>query len=354
MSEILEHVESQISNWPRYMALPAEKELEYRAKLASKISRVYRLFEGVEKAEKNEHFKYKFASAEKVFAGAREAMAEAGLALLPLMGEGIEVPVMEGNKRKGAYLQLSFEMLLIDNETGYGLPMPWRGEVNETGDKAIAKAAVSALKYFLRTFFLLPLEGPEDDADSGTGGERPAAGRVRQSAAQVNQADRERENELNKETLRWFKALGAEAQDLEHIKGLGAGLNPPRLPYQLIADAREKGCGTVPEILAFVKDGVLPAVSPEPTPADPAILAQAPLDPAVTGADVLYHHGVNAQDCEGLAGEIGITLFQLQGAAEAVSKLFPAEWQDMDAASFEKHLRTQAEAIKAGVKGGGR
>lgn len=174
-----------------------------------------------------------------------------------------------------------------------------------------------------------------------------------------------------REATEWAKKIGMTLDDFAELK--------PHLgnePSARIIDARKAGCKNPVQVKEFIMHGVLPpedieaeftesavpqvteaqepAVNPESTPADPAILAQAPLDPAVTGADVLFHHGVNAQDCEGLAGEIGITLQQLQGAAEAVGKLFPAEWADMDAASFEKHLRTQAEVIKAGMKRGGR
>lgn len=163
-------------------------------------------------------------------------------------------------------------------------------------------------------------------------------------------AEVERENARQKQVLDWFKEQGATKASMDAVKAAAADRTPALLPYQLIDEAREAGCKSLVDVLAYVETGEMPQ---EPAPADPVMAAQAPLnvDAALTGGDVLVHHGVNQQDCEGLAAELGIGLLDLATAASNVASLYPGDWQDMGAATFEKHLRTQAEEIKAGVKG---
>lgn len=170
----------------------------------------------------------------------------------------------------------------------------------------------------------------------------------------LDPAEVERENARQKQVLDWFKEQGATKASMDAVKAAATARTPALLPYQLIDEAREAGCTNLADVLAYVETGEVPqAPAAQAAPADPVMAAQAPLnvDDVLTGGDVLHHHGVNQQDCEGLAAELGIGVLDLATAAKNVADLYPGEWRDMDSATFEAHLRTQAEALKAGVKG---
>lgn len=163
--------------WRPTLDLPDEQELALRAKLAAKLTKAYGLTKSVEKDQKHPKHNYKFASVESIYRSAREALEEAGIAILPIMGPFMAEEVRrkeDSNERSGAYLQTRFDFCLVDSETGYTLTLPWVGEVAEFGDKGINKTATSALKYFLRTLLMLPTDG-EDDPDRGDGAARPFA-----------------------------------------------------------------------------------------------------------------------------------------------------------------------------------
>lgn len=175
--EVVETMERKLDEWPKIVqGLEPLKELDLRGKLALKLSKAYRAVAAVVHDDTNTEHKYSFASAEVIYKVCREGMAEVGLAILPFMGDYLEAPILKkdnSGERRGAYLQVNFDYVLMDSETGYGIVIPWVGEVMEYGDKAFNKASTNATKYMLRTLFLLPTD-KDEDPDRGAEQGRPS------------------------------------------------------------------------------------------------------------------------------------------------------------------------------------
>lgn len=169
--------------------LEPARELELSAQLARKIAGAYEAIRPVDKDGYNQFHKYKFATAEDIYRSCRQGLKAVGLAILPQMRTITETIETSKDGKRTIYLRVQMDFVLMDAETGYRAVIPWAGEVAETGgDKAINKALTSALKYLLRTVFLMPTDG-EDDPD-GSSNERPGGnGRAQQrpSAGQRQQ-----------------------------------------------------------------------------------------------------------------------------------------------------------------------
>lgn len=176
-----EGILNKLDEWPRHIkGLDPEVELSYRASIAAKLCQCYEEIEAVYHDDTNQAHKYSFASAEIIYRACRRGMSKTRLAIVPFMGDFEEEPIVkgQGQSRSGAYMVVDFDFLLIDADTGYGIPIPWRGEVMEYGDKGFNKSATNATKYMLRTLFLLPTD-KDEDVDSHSEEGRPARGGAR-------------------------------------------------------------------------------------------------------------------------------------------------------------------------------
>ena len=178
--EVSETITRRLDEWPKVIGgIEPLKELELRGKLAAKLSKAYVAVAAVVHDDNNTEHKYSFASAETIYKACRKGMSEVGLAILPFMGDYVETPIFKiaqgggQGDRRGAYMQVNFDYVLMDTETGYGVVIPWVGEVMEYGDKAFNKASTNATKYMLRTLFLLPTD-KDDDPDRASEEGRPA------------------------------------------------------------------------------------------------------------------------------------------------------------------------------------
>lgn len=138
-----------------------------RAALAAAVCRCYAEIGAVAKDGENSHFKYKFASAEAIFAPTRAAMAVNGLCLLPML-----IGIRNEPADKQTFYSVEWQFLLIEATTGYTAVLPFTSEALDGQDKGINKALTSALKYFLRAVFLIPMEAA-DDPDASPEGSRP-------------------------------------------------------------------------------------------------------------------------------------------------------------------------------------
>lgn len=202
-SFVIENIERRVQTWTTTVkGLTPEKELEMRGKIALKLSKAYVAIESVIHDDKNQKHDYSFASAETIYRTCRKGMAEVGLAVVPLMGEFIEIPIYtrqpngaEGDRR-GAYVQVDFDFVLMDGETGYCIVIPWRGEVMEYGDKAFNKASTNATKYMLRTLFLLPTDKGED-TDSTDHNDRPSRNRGGQRGGGRDRSEPQQDQETH-------------------------------------------------------------------------------------------------------------------------------------------------------------
>ncbi len=113
------------------------------------------------KESENTFHHFKYASAESVFDEAKKAMADTGLALLPLGPKLVTL----GN---GQYFALDWdaELLHISGESRAHKIVEGWPVIPDKGrplDKAFASAITSALSYFLRNLLQMPRVDPADD-----------------------------------------------------------------------------------------------------------------------------------------------------------------------------------------------
>ena len=117
---------------------------------------------------RNAHHGYRYASADSIVAEAKAALAETGLAL---------VPIETSLNRTDNGLEL-FRRLQLIHTSGESIVLAcaWPVEV-ERGrplDKATAIATTTSLAYLLRDLLMIPRQMPEGDMDSRTEAAKPA------------------------------------------------------------------------------------------------------------------------------------------------------------------------------------
>lgn len=164
--------------------------------LYAKMSRIMGKMSRMEKKGYNDYFKYAYVTNEDVADAVRAAMAEEGLAFFPSIRE-IKTVTYKANTNKGLKDVIKtlvyFDFTFADGETGETLTTQWVGEAIDETDKAIAKAATSAQKYFLlKTFIIGTGDDPDSDKDGGngqsssSGARRSASGNGRSLGAPQN------------------------------------------------------------------------------------------------------------------------------------------------------------------------
>ena len=125
----------------------------------------------VQKDAKNDHHKYKYASADAVLTKVRAACSSRGIAITETTAYVMEYHPSEGKAR--AVVQLS-QAYRLGDETATFMGL---GEGTDKGDKAVMKANTAALKYLLSLAFNIswgddPEADPSTDAPA-TGGKKP-------------------------------------------------------------------------------------------------------------------------------------------------------------------------------------
>jgi hypothetical protein len=135
------------------------------AKLAEAIGDVER----IGKDGTNEHFKYKYTSAEEVYRVIRQPLLSRGLLVIP----SVEDIATAGNSTT-----LKLLLRIIDSESGEVLTAHWVGEGQDPGDKGPPKAATGGMKTWLRHLFMLPADDdPEADSSTDSPGTKQAPGK---------------------------------------------------------------------------------------------------------------------------------------------------------------------------------
>ena len=139
-----------------------------QASLFAKLARVMGKIKKLPKSGYNTHFKYKFVTDGDVSDAVRAALASEGVAFFA----SLQLVSSEdgGKTKRGDVITKTlaeFIFTFADGETGATWSCNWTGEAIDTQDKGIAKAATSALKYFLLKTFVLSAGDPEDDSDNG-------------------------------------------------------------------------------------------------------------------------------------------------------------------------------------------
>jgi hypothetical protein len=122
---------------------------------------------------RNATFNYSFVEEAKIVAAVREQFYKFGVLLRVNMLEAStslnEVTGSSGKTRteNRAFVKLELEFVNVD-EPADRYAVFWSGEAADSGDKAINKAVVSALKYALLKNLLIPKEGDDTEADATT------------------------------------------------------------------------------------------------------------------------------------------------------------------------------------------
>ena len=137
-----------------------------QAALFAKLAAVMGQLERLPKSGHNSHFNYDFVTDGDVSDAVRAALAAEGVAFFASM-KGTHLD----GKKTTAYFTYTF----ADGQTGATWSCDWVGEAIDSQDKGIAKAATSALKYFLLKTFVLSSGDPADDIDSDNASPKPAA-----------------------------------------------------------------------------------------------------------------------------------------------------------------------------------
>lgn len=129
------------------------------AKLANVMSKVGRL----PKSGHNSHFNYDFVTDGDVAEAVRPILAAEGIAFFASM---------RGTRLDGKKTTAYFTFTFADGKTGATWSCDWEGEAIDSQDKGTAKAATSALKYFLLKNFVLSSGDPLDDSDADAPAEK--------------------------------------------------------------------------------------------------------------------------------------------------------------------------------------
>ncbi len=141
--------------------------------LARALATVQQKCRAVAKDARNEYHRYNYASSEAVITEAQRALAESGLAVLPVR------QVLDGWQREGENrFELRRHFLLV-HASGESMPLevawPVCPEKGRPLDKATAIAATLSLAYLLRDLCLMPRVDPSDELAGREDRPQPAA-----------------------------------------------------------------------------------------------------------------------------------------------------------------------------------
>jgi hypothetical protein len=132
-----------------------------RGKLAGALARAIAACQSVPKDDRNEYHRYQYASADRIIAEGRKALAAAELALVPMEAS------LHGSDRSGQdRFELARTFVLI-HSSGESIPLrvvwPVCVEKGRPLDKATAAADTLSLSYLLRDLLLMDRVDPSDD-----------------------------------------------------------------------------------------------------------------------------------------------------------------------------------------------
>lgn len=135
-----------------------------QAALFAKLARVMGKLERLQRSGHNDHFNYDFVTDGDVSDPVRAALASEKVAFFASMLRA------ETNGKKTV---ADFLYTFADGETGAIWSCRWTGEAMDSQDKGTAKAATSALKYFLLKNFVLSSGDQADDTDADAAQPKP-------------------------------------------------------------------------------------------------------------------------------------------------------------------------------------
>jgi hypothetical protein len=144
------------------------------AELSKALAAAQQQCRAVAKDSVNSYHRYRYTSAEAIITEAKAALADSGLALLPVE------QTINGSDGNGAGRYELVRMFLLLHSSGQCLPLrsawPVVPEKGRPLDKAAGAAATLSLAYLLRDLLLMPRVNSEDDVPGRRDAGQPAAG----------------------------------------------------------------------------------------------------------------------------------------------------------------------------------
>jgi hypothetical protein len=136
----------------------------YTNLLATKLARVLGSFEPVPKTGKNNYDNYNFQEASILAGSLKEHLAEVGVFMFCSV---VEIKESDYQSQKGTLMNrcvLKMEAKFVDGESGGEMSVYGYGCGDDRGDKHINKANTAALKYIIKSNFLVPDRASDADA----------------------------------------------------------------------------------------------------------------------------------------------------------------------------------------------
>lgn len=195
------------------------------AALAAKIAKAAGEVGAVEKRGENKQQHYNYVMAEDVVREAQKALREAGVLVLPTIGQ--VAVAREWQAGSGAtWIMLRVEMLyrVVDAETGEAVVLRAIGlGADSPGDKAIYKAQTGAAKYFYAGLLGIPFGAdPEESTGEGAGAQQANGGNGRSKPrAQAQRREGQQDGTAPASTAPQRRKIHARASEL--------GLEPNQL-----------------------------------------------------------------------------------------------------------------------------
>lgn len=143
-------------------------DMALRAKLYTKIAKAASAVTHIPKSGHNKEQKYDFATDADVSHAVRTACLDAGVLVMMVRAERIDsVEITSKSGTKGERVTVLVSVQFHDIETGVFVAVKSIGSGFDYGDKAVAKAITSAVKYALLKGLCLPTgDDPEGDEET--------------------------------------------------------------------------------------------------------------------------------------------------------------------------------------------
>lgn len=144
-------------------------ELENKAKLAAKISKMLKSFGAIAEDGKNTFSNYGYISSNKMVGILREKLEENGISIIP---EVVNYDEKYSQDAKGkswirTIVEMNFE--IIDTETGFSINKKFFGADQDTGGKSSGQAVTECCKRFYFKLFQVSSTEEKDPDDKTTG-----------------------------------------------------------------------------------------------------------------------------------------------------------------------------------------
>jgi hypothetical protein len=134
--------------------------------LISKLNKAMQTMGNVAKSGKmNEGGKnYSYMQADDIFGKLQDALADAGIAIIPNITHANFTDVVSKSGSTGRHVVIDMEFQITDGTDSFR--SGWISEAIDYGDKAITKAGTLGRKYFIISLFQLATGDSKDDPDS--------------------------------------------------------------------------------------------------------------------------------------------------------------------------------------------